>query len=56
VIKPALLSIYRDIDYSYAKTVSATRPSYPYNSRTTPTMSKEEIRSYLRANPELLQA
>ncbi|HEX3809400.1 MAG TPA: phosphoadenylyl-sulfate reductase [Rhizomicrobium sp.] len=55
VITPALRSMYRDIDYVYPGTISSEQPSNPYNSKTATAMTQDEVRAYLRANPELLK-
>jgi len=54
VIKPALRSSTREIEYLYPGMVIAEVPSSPYNSATAPIMSKDEVRRFMRANPELL--
>jgi len=55
VITPALRSIFHAADYSYPGTVSVNRPANPYNSRTSRAMNKDDIRTYLRANQDLLE-
>ena len=55
VITPALRSMYRDIDYAYASAIPTDRPTQPYNSKTSPAMSVDAVRSYLRTYPELLR-
>lgn len=55
VIAPALRSTYRDIDYIYPDMEKDKKVALPYNSRTSQAMSLDEVREYLRANPELLR-
>jgi FlaA1/EpsC-like NDP-sugar epimerase len=55
VIKPAILSNFRDIDYVYPEMEQMTAGMKSYNSRNSTAMTKEELRTYLRANPELLK-
>ena len=55
-ITPALRSAHREIDYVYPGMISEDKLSVPYNSRTAVAMTYDEVREYLRANPELLQA
>lgn len=55
VVLPALRSAFRAIDYSYPEIVASGDFASPYNSKLAPLMSKDEIRAYLRAHPELLR-
>lgn len=53
VIRPSILSNFRDIDYEYPSMRPADLASGGYNSKIVSAMSKEELRAYLRRNPEL---
>jgi FlaA1/EpsC-like NDP-sugar epimerase len=56
VIRPAILSIFRDIDYAYPGGAAPQTGGQPYNSKNAMAMTKEELRAYLRRNPTLLRA
>ena len=56
VIRPAILSIFRDIDYSYPGGAPPQTGGQPYNSKNAAAMTKEELRAYLRRHPALLRA
>ena len=54
VVRPAILPNFRNIDYVYPGLTLAGPPAQPYNSKTTGSMSKDELRAYLRSHPTLL--
>lgn len=54
VIRPSVLSNFRDIDYTYPNMTEVKSAVGGYNSKVASAMEKEELRAYLRANPELL--
>ncbi len=56
VIRPAILPSFRNIDYVYPEMHLAGPPCRPYNSKTANSMSKDELREYLRSHPTLLRA
>lgn len=55
VIRPAILHSFRDIDYVYPEMNVTGPPDQAYNSKTVRSMSKEELRAYLRSHPALLK-
>jgi FlaA1/EpsC-like NDP-sugar epimerase len=55
VVPPAILSNFRQIEYSYADMDSEAPKGRPYNSAVVGAMPKEELRRYLLSNPALLQ-
>ena len=55
VIRPAILPIFRDIEYVYPDMNVSRAQDQPYNSKNAKAMSKEELRVYLRQNPTLLR-
>ncbi len=55
VVKPAILSNFRDIDYVYPGMLQPRNIEGGYNSRMEKIMSKEDLRAYLRANPGLIE-
>jgi FlaA1/EpsC-like NDP-sugar epimerase len=55
VIRPAILPSFRSIAYVYPEMNPATAPGRPYNSKTARSMSKDELRDYLRSHPALLR-
>jgi FlaA1/EpsC-like NDP-sugar epimerase len=56
VIRPAILPIFRAIDYIYPEMIAPQTQDQPYNSKNAKAMSKEELRAYLHCNPALLRA
>ena len=55
VVRPAILPSFRNIDYVYPQMNLAGPPDRPYNSKTANSMSKDELRGYLRSHPTLLR-
>jgi FlaA1/EpsC-like NDP-sugar epimerase len=56
VIRPAILPGFRNIDYVYPQMNLNGAPDRPYNSKTAGSMSKSELRQYLRSHPILLRS
>ena len=56
VIQPAILPSFRKIDYVYPDMLQSGPPDRPYNSKNAGSMSKDQLREYLRGHPALLKA